>query len=118
MSPRGYYYSTPPGYARTTVRRQRNSYRQSARYRSQVSRNTRQFKKFKGSAYDSAGRNQSTARRGYQSRQQTTGKFKTSGTGVRSSWGARGSRSGGFSRGGRGGFRGGGGGQRIIGPRW
>ena len=119
MSPRGYYYSTPPGYARTTVKRQRDSYRQGSRYKSQVSRNSKYFgnqKKFAGSGYASAGRNQSTARKTFQSRQQTTGKFKTSGTGVRSSWGARGRSSGG-SRGGRGGFRGGGGSQRIIGPR-
>ena len=115
LGPRGYGYSTPRGYAQTTVKRQRNSYRQGSRYRSQVSRNSRYFtknKQFSGSRYA-----QSTARQGYKSRQQTTGKFKASGTGVRSSWGAR-SRGSGFSRGGRGGFRGGGGGQRIVGARY
>ncbi len=121
ISPRGYYYSTPPGYARTTVKRQRDSYRQSNRYRSQVSRNSKYFsnapKKYGSSQYANAGRNQSTARQTYKGRQQSTGSFKTSSTGVRSSWGARssGGRSG--FRGGRGGFRGGGGGQHIIGPR-
>ena len=118
LSPRGYYYSTPPGYARTTMTRQRNSYRQGSRYRSQVSRNSKYFgnqKQFAGSRYDSASRNQSTARRSYQSGQQSTGGFKTSSTGVRSSWGSRSSGGSSF-RSTRGGFRGGGGGQRLIGP--
>ena len=116
LTPGPYYYSTPPAYARGALSRNRDSYRQGARYRSQVSRNSRYFSKqkaFAGSRYDSASRNQSTARRSYQSRQQSTGGFKTSSTGVRSSWGAR---SGGSSfRTTRGGFRGGGGGQRILG---
>ena len=115
----GYYYSTPRGYARGTLTRQRTTYRNSSRYRSQVSKNSKYFsrqKSFAGSRYNQAGRSQSTARRSYQSRAQSSGSFKTSSTGVRSSWGAsnRGSR-GGF-RGGRGGFRGGGGGQVIVGP--
>lgn len=115
LTPRGYYYSTNPSYARTTITNQRKSYRQSNRYRSQVSRNSRHFntqKKYKSSQYSSAARNTSTARTSYLSKQKSTGSFKTSGTGVRSSWGA-GSRSTGH-RGGRGGFRGGGGGQNII----
>ena len=119
LTPRGYYYATPPVYARGTLQRQRDSYRQGSRYRSQVSRNSKYFsnqKQFAGSRYDSASRNQSTARRSYQSRQQSTGGFKTSATGVRSSWGARSSAGSSF-RSTRGGFRGGGGGQRIIGPR-
>ena len=118
ISPRGYYYNTPRTRARGQMTRQRTTYRNTSRYRSQVSKNSRYFSKqksFQSSRYSQAGRSQSTARKSYQSRQQTTGKFKTSGTGVRSSWGAssRGGR-GGF-RGGRGGFRGGGGGQVIVG---
>ena len=118
LSPRGYYYNTSPGYANTTLRSDRNGFRGTSRYRSQVSRNSRYFSTrggFSQSRYNSAGRNASTARQTYQSRQRSTGAFKSSGTGVRSSWGGGrlgGSR--GFS-GGRGGFRGGGGGQTIIG---
>ena len=119
ITPGPYFYATSPVYARNTIVRQRDSYRQGSRYRSQVSRNSKYFsnqRQFAGSQYDSAGRNQSTARRSYQSRQQSTGGFKTSSTGVRSSWGAR-STGGSSFRSTRGGFRGGGGGQRIIGPR-
>lgn len=117
ISPRGYYYSTPRGYARTTLRGNRASYRNTSTYRSQVSRNSSYFNKqksFAGTRYSSASRNVSTARQSYQSGQRASGNFKSSGTGVRSSWGASG-RSRGFSGGGRGGFRGGGGGQTIIG---
>ena len=76
---------------------------------------------FASSRYNSSGRSLSTARTSYRSTQQSTGSFKSSSTGVRSSWG---SRSGGSSvrssSGGRSsGFRGFGGGQRIIGlDRW
>ncbi len=115
----GYYYTTPPTYARTTMTGQRDSYRNSSRYRSQVSRNSNYFetqKRFAGSRYDSAGRNLSTSRQSYMNRQQSSGAFTKSSTGVRSSWGrsAGASRSSGF--GGRGGFfRGGGGSQTLIG---
>ena len=120
LTPRGYYYSTPPGYARTTMTNQRNSYRNTSRYRSQVSRNSNYFstqKRFAGSRYDSAGRNISTSRQSYLGKQQSSGAFKKSSTGVRSSWGRSTSagRSSGFG-GGRGGFfRGGGGAQTLIG---
>ena len=119
MSPRGYYYNTAPGYARTTIANDRTRYRSSSRYRSQVSRNSRYFnnapKKFGASKYAAAGKNRGTARQGYMSRQKSTGAFKSSATGVRSSWRSSSSR-GGFRGGGRGGFRGGGGGTTIIGP--
>ena len=115
IGPRGYGYSTSRGYAQGGLTRQRNSYRSSNRYRSQVSRNSKYFSanksRFTGSRY-------STARQSYQSTQKSTGGFKSSSTGVRSRWGAS-SRSGGFrggSRGRGGGFRGFGGGQVIIGP--
>ena len=113
-----YFYRTPPGYARSTLSRQRTNHRSSPKYRSQVSRNSkffRQQKGFAGSRYDQAGRSQSTARQGYQSRQKSSGAFKSSGTGVRSKWGSGGGRSGGRF----GGFRGGGGSQTVIGvDRW
>ena len=113
ISPRGYYYSTPPTHARGTLTNQRNTYRGSTRYRSQVSRNSRYFTSNKGRF---TGSRYSTARQRYQSTQQRTGAFKSSRTGVRSSWGSSG-RSGGSRGGGRGGgFRGFGGGQVIIGP--
>ena len=110
MSPRGYYYSTPRTHARTTMTRQRNGYRNSPRYGTQVRRNSSYLNRrggFSASKYNQAGGRQSTARRTYKSGQRSTGAFKSSGTGVRSSWGtARSSRSSGF--------RGGGGGQPII----
>ena len=119
LTPGGYYYSTPPGYARTTMTSQRDSYRNSSRYRSQVSRNSNYFstqKRFEGSRYDSAGRNISTSRQSYLGKQQTSGAFKKSSTGVRSSWGKSTSAARSSSFGGRGGFfRGGGGAQRLIG---
>ena len=114
FAPRGYYYSTPRTYARDRLRPQRTRYRSTARYNSQVSRNSRHFnqqKKFAGSRYNQP---KSTARQSYLGSQKSTGNFKSSGTGVRSSWGSRG-RTGGLSRGSRGGFRGFGGGQVIIG---
>ena len=120
ISPRGYYYTTPRGYANSTLRAQRNGYRNTSLYRSQVSRNSSYFKSqksgFRGSSYAQSSRNLGTARQGYMQNQRTSGSYKASGTGVRSSWGAS-SRSRGFSRGGGrgGGFRGGGGGTTIIG---
>lgn len=117
ISPRGYYYSTPSRSARTTLRQNRTSYRNTSFYKSQVSKNSSYFNRqrsFAGSRYSSASRNVSTARQSYQSSQKTSGSFKRSNTGVRNSWGAS-SRSRAFSGGSRGGFRGGGGSQTIIG---
>lgn len=112
-----YFYSTPRGYAGTTLRGERNSYRKTGTYERQVRTNSAYYsrqKSFAGSRYDSTGRNLSTARQGYQSSSRSSGSFKSSATGVRSSWGTVG-RTGFSSGGGRGGFRGGGGGQTIIG---
>lgn len=115
--PRGYYYHTPPT-AAPGLKRQRDTYRRTSRYRSQVSTNSKYFsrqKSFAGSKYTSSGKNVSNARGKYMSTQKSTGNFKSSSTGVRSSWGST-SRSAYGSRGSRGGgFRGYGGGQRIIG---
>ena len=117
--PRGYGYSTSPTYARGGLRSSRNSYRSSNGYKSQVSKNSKYFSNNGGdtsSAYKSAGSRQSTARQTYKSKQQTSGAFKSSSTGVRSRWGSSSTRSSG-SRGGRsGGFRGFGGAQTIVGP--
>ena len=119
LSPRGYYYSTSPTYARGGLRSSRNSYRSSNSYKSQVSKNGKYFSSkggYASSAYNSAGSRQSTARQSYKSKQQTSGAFKSSSTGVRSRWGSSSTRSS-SSRGGRsGGFRGFGGGQTIVGP--
>ncbi len=110
-----YVYVTP-GARVSSIRTDRNAYRSSSSYNSQVSRNGSYFnrqKGFAGSSYDSAGRNLSSARQSYQSQARSTGSFRSSGTGVRSSWGSSSGRSG-FSSG-RGGFFGGGGGQTILG---
>ena len=116
LSPRGYYYQTPPGRA-GTIRNTRTNYRNSSRYRSQVSKNSSYFRKtksFEGSKYTNASRNLSSSRTSYLGNQKTTGNFSKSATGVRSSWGsAPGSSRVASSRGGS--FRGGGGSHRIIG---
>ena len=115
ISPRGYYYSTPSTYARTTMTSQRNTYRSSSAYRNQVRTNSSYFNRQKGiagSRYNDAGRNLGPGRQRYQTAQKSSGSFKTSRTGVRSSWGTTG-RSTSASR--SSGFRGGGGSQRIIG---
>ena len=124
FGPRG-YYQTSNTFARGTLRQRRDGYRNTSRYKTQVSRNGSYFGKrggYSASQYNNAGRNVSTARKTYQSSQQRTGTFKNSRTGVRSSWGSS-SRSGGFGRGSRGGRFGGGrgfgGGQVIVGnSRW
>ena len=111
-----YVYATP-AHRVGPIGNQRNRYRNSSAYKSQVSKNGSYFNKqksFAGSSYDSANRNRSSARQSYQSRARSTGSFKSSGTGVRSSWGTS-SRSG-FSSGRSGGFFGGGGGQTFLGP--
>ncbi len=110
MGGRGFYNTSP---ARAgTIRSNRTSYRNSSGYRSQVSKNTSYFNKSKGAAgYTSASRNLSQSRSKYLSTNRTSGAFKTSGTGVRSRWGA----SSASSRRSSGGFRGGGGTQAVIG---
>ena len=116
LTPRGYYYSTPSSYARSTVSRDRTRFRNSSVYRSQVSRNSKYFstqKRFGGSKYSSAGKNLGAGRQSYMARQKSTGTFKSSSTGVRSRWGSTNRSS--YSRGGRGGFRGGGGSSTVIG---
>ena len=105
------YYSTPRDRV-GTIRSNRSNYRGSTAYRSQVSRNSNYFsrqKSFHGSRYTNVGRNLSQGRSGYLSRNRTSGAFKNSRTGVRSRWGSS------ASRGSRGGFRGGGGAQVVIG---
>ena len=119
LGPRGYGYRTSPTYARGGLSSGRNSYRSSNAYRSQVSKNTKYYSSkggYAASEYNTAGSRQSTARQSYKSTQQTSGAFKSSGTGVRSRWGSSSTRRSG-SRGGRsGGFRGFGGSQTIVGP--
>ena len=114
-----YVYATPASRV-APIRNQRGQYRNSSAYKSQVSKNGSYFNKqksFAGSSYDSANRNRSAARQSYQSRARSTGAFKSSGTGVRSSWGSSG-RSG-FSRSSGGFFGGGGGGLTVLGStRW
>lgn len=116
LTPRGYFYSSPPG--NYSVRAHRNRYRTSNQYRNQVNNNSSYFnrqKSFGGSRYSESGRKLSQSRQTYQSRSKSRGSFRTSSTGVRSSWGSsgRGSSFGRASSGG--GFRGGGGGQMIVG---
>ena len=119
IGPRGYGYTTSHVYARGTLTNYRNGYRGSSRYQTQVSRNSRYFSNkggFSDSKYNASKNKLSTARTSYRSTQNTSGAFKTSSTGVRSSWGAS-SRGGGSRSGSRGGgFRGFGGGQVIVGP--
>ena len=103
-----YFYHTPYGRGYGgTLRTQRNSYRGSSRYTNQVSKNSRfqsNQKKFAGSRFQQASRNQTSARQTYQSTQKTTGKFKSSSNISRSVIGrARG-----------GGARGGGGIQMVL----
>ena len=109
-----YYYHTPRGTV-GDIRTDRANYRKSPSYRTQVSRNSSYFSRQKtaaGSRYTNANRNLSSSRQSYLSSKKATGAFRTSGTGVRSSWGSstRSSGSRGF-----GGARGFGGGQPQIG---
>lgn len=111
-----YVYVTPASRV-GPITSERSRYRSSGAYSNQVSRNGSYFnqqKSFAGSSYDSANRNRSAARQSYQSRARSSGTFKSSGTGVRSSWGSSSGRSG-FSSGRSGGFLGGGGGQNLLG---
>ena len=109
ISPRGYYYSTPPSRG-TQMRGQRNSYRQSSSYGRQAQRNTSFNRKFSGSRFQQAQGNLSSNRRTYQSTQRTSGNFKSSSTVSRS-------RSGSFRSSGRSGGRGFGGSMRVLGHR-
>lgn len=116
MTPRGgYYYSTPYTHY-GTLNRDRSNYRASSNYRHQVSKNSNYFtrqKSFAGSKYSQAASKTSSSRNTYLKAQAKSGAFKSSGTGVRSSWGSRsGSSRSSMSKGG---FRGGGGGARVIG---
>ena len=113
----GYYYATPI-YRYDTISRDRTNYRNSASYRSQVSRNSNYFSKqktFAGSSYDQASRNVSASRQTYLNNQKTSGAYKSSSTGVRSSWGSS-SRGSSFGRTSTG-FTGGGGSMRGTGFR-
>ena len=109
----GYGYNTSPG-RYNTMSRNRTNYRSSSRYRSQVTKNSSYFTNNRSRYTQTAG-NTSAARSSYVNSSKSSGSFKRSGTGVRSSWGA----SSGSSRSSvsRGGFRGGGGGARLIGVR-
>lgn len=111
--PRYVYYTPVNRY--DTISRDRTQYRNSSSYRSQVSKNSNYFNKqktFAGSQYDQASKNVSSSRQKYLSSQKTTGAFKSSSTGVRSSWGST-SGSSSLSRS-RSGFTGGGGSIRFV----
>ena len=116
LSPRGYYYATPPA-SYASMRRDRDNYRASSAYRSQVSRNTTYFNNNRSSFADSKyGAN----RQSYLNTQKRTSAFKTnSRTGVRSSWGTGGSGSsfGKSATARSSGFLGGGGGRARVGRR-
>ena len=109
-----YFYHSP--YTRSYgggMRTQRTSYRQSSRYTTQVSNNSKYFnnqKKFAGSSYQRAGQDLSSGRRTYQQTQSSSGAFKQSGAVQRSKAGTV--RTGGSSGGGA---KGGGGLQVVIG---
>ena len=104
----GYYYYTPTS-RYDTISRNRAQYRGTTSYRTQVSRNTGYFdrqKTFAGSRYDQASKNVSQSRQTYLNSQKSTGGFRSSSSGVRSSWGSSLGRSGS-------GFTGGGGGRAL-----
>lgn len=117
LSPRGYYYQTPPERG-TTIGQERTAYRNSGRYDTQLENNrqyTSRQQTFAGSRYQTAGGNVSSGRQTYQQTQRTSGAFRTSSAVTRGSSSSisRGSSSGGssgssISRGG-GSFSGGGG---------
>ena len=114
----GYYYYTPTS-RYDSLSRNRAQYRGTGSYQTQVSRNTGYFdrqKTFAGSRYDQASRNVSQSRQTYLNSQRTTGSFRNSSTGVRSSWGG-GARGSSFGRSGSGFTGGGGGGTRLTGVR-
>lgn len=89
FAPRYGYYTPISRY--DTISRDRAKYRNSSSYRNQVSKNTSYFnrqKTFAGSSYHQASKNVSSSRQSYLNSQRTTGNFKSSSTGVRSSWGS------------------------------
>lgn len=111
FGPYGYY---TPISRYDTISRNRSNYRNSSSYRNQVSKNTSYFnrqKSFAGSSYDQASRNVSSSRQSYLNSQRSTGNFKSSSTGVRSSWGSSSRSSLGRSSTG---FTGGGGFLRLV----
>jgi len=104
-----YYYQTPQSRG-TTMKQQRNTYRQSSRYNGQVARNSRYTTKqqgFAGSRYQQQSRNVSSNRRTYQQTQRTSGGFKNSSAVSRSG-------SSFFASRGTGGRSTGGGGSQVI----
>ena len=114
FGPRYSYYTPVTRY--DSISRNRSNYRNGTSYRNQVSKNTSYFNKqksFAGSNYDQASKNVSSSRQSYLNSQRSTGNFKSSTTGVRSSWGSS-SRGSSFGRSSSG-FTGGGGTLRLIG---
>ena len=114
FGPRYSYYTPVTRY--DTISRNRSNYRNGVSYRNQVSKNSSYFNKqksFAGSSYDQASKNVSSSRQSYLNSQRSTGNFKSSATGVRSSWGSS-SRGSSFGRSSSG-FTGGGGTLRLIG---
>ena len=114
FGPRYSYYTPVTRY--DSISRNRSNYRNGTSYRNQVSKNTSYFNKqksFAGSNYDQASKNVSSSRQSYLNSQRSTGNFKSSATGVRSSWGSS-SRGSSFGRSSSG-FTGGGGTLRLIG---
>ena len=104
LSPRGYYYSTPPT-SGTQMRNQRTTYRNSSAYNGQAQRNASYSNKqasFAGSRYQQSKGNVSANRSSYQSTQKSTGAFQSSNTISRSSSvrSSSSGRSGGFGGGG------------------
>ena len=110
----GYGYYTPRSRV-PQMQTNRTSYRNSTNYSGgpgggQVGKNSQYYSKQSSankSAYTNSGRQLSPARQSYIGSQKSSGAFKTSRTGVRSSFGKSGGRSGGA--------RGAGGGQVVIG---
>ena len=108
LSPGPYFYSTPVNRG-SSIRQGRANYRQSSRYGSQVSRNSRYTTRqqgFAGSRYQDSSRNLSSNRQTYQQTQRSSGAFRSSNAVSRSGSGSgfgstvtRG-RSGSFSGGG------------------
>ena len=80
LSPGPYFYSTPINRG-PAIRQSRSTYRQSSRYASQVSRNSRYTGRqqgFAGSRYQDSGRNLSSNRQTYQQTQRSSGAFRSS----------------------------------------
>ena len=104
VTPRfGYYYSTPPSQG-PVLQNQRNTYRNSSAYNSQVQRNASYNQRqstFAGSRYQQARNSVSSNRSSYQSAQRNSGAFRSSSVLKRSSSVRSSSRSfGGFGGGG------------------